>query len=33
MMQALGFKNVKATAIRKRNSNRKLYEYAVTAVK
>ena len=33
MMKALGYHNVKATAIRKRNSNKQLYEYAVTATK
>lgn len=32
-MKALGYHNVKATAIRKRNSNKQLYEYAVTATK
>lgn len=33
MMKALGYHDVKATAIRKRNSNKQLYEYAVTATK
>lgn len=33
MMKSLGFRDAKAVAIRKRNSNKKLYEYAVTAVK
>lgn len=33
MMKALGFRDVEATAIRKRNSNKKLFEYAVTATK
>lgn len=33
MLKALGYADVQATAIRKRNSNKRLYEYAVTAVK
>lgn len=33
MLKALGYRDVKATPIRKRNSNKNLFEYAVTAVK
>ncbi|MNT58914.1 hypothetical protein D3C72_1963810 [compost metagenome] len=33
MLQALGYLDVKVTTIRKRNSNKRLFEYDVTATR